>query len=211
MKNETRERLFLPLIMPLTVLMGVGAVVAGFAFIMLFNTREAAVALAAVMAGGILFAIALLSTRGQELDAGRRGFVVFVGALPVILGIIFAFNVTGTPEAQLNINREPHGAEGGIPDDFAGDTVTFVGTEFAFDPAQTQVTDSQGIGFVLDNQGTVEHTWVIEGLEDEFKLETSSGGESDAGVFEVEPGEYTFYCDVPGHRSAGMEGTLTVQ
>jgi len=27
----------------------------------------------------------------------------------------------------------------------------------------------------------------------------------------VKPGTYKFYCTVPGHRAAGMEGTLTVQ
>jgi uncharacterized cupredoxin-like copper-binding protein len=42
-----------------------------------------------------------------------------------------------------------------------------------------------------------------------FKLEAGSG-KSDELKADLKPGEYTFFCDIPGHREGGMEGTLTV-
>ena len=39
---------------------------------------------------------------------------------------------------------------------------------------------------------------------------TFQGGSKTLSV-SLKPGSYTFYCTVPGHRQAGMEGKLTVQ
>ena len=56
------------------------------------------------------------------------------------------------------------------------------------------------------NDGSVAHTLLVTGV-DGFKL---SMGSEDEGTVELEPGEYTLYCDVAGHESAGMVADLTV-
>jgi uncharacterized cupredoxin-like copper-binding protein len=58
-------------------------------------------------------------------------------------------------------------------------------------------------------------------LTHDVKIEDSSGkevggteliaGGSDSATVNLKPGSYTFFCSVPGHREAGMEGTLTVK
>jgi plastocyanin len=55
----------------------------------------------------------------------------------------------------------------------------------------------------------------------DVKIEDSSGKEvggteivqegSDTAEVDLKPGTYTYFCSVPGHRQAGMEGTLVVK
>jgi len=55
----------------------------------------------------------------------------------------------------------------------------------------------------------------------DVKIEDSSGKEvggtevvqegADSAEVELKPGTYTYFCSIPGHRQAGMEGTLTVK
>jgi plastocyanin len=52
------------------------------------------------------------------------------------------------------------------------------------------------------------HTLLVEGVP-HFELSVV-GDEHDAKKVDLKPGTYTFYCDVPGHREAGMEGELRV-
>lgn len=56
----------------------------------------------------------------------------------------------------------------------------------------------------------VHHTFAIDKLGDREVVEAAAG-QTATGTVVLEPGTYTFYCSVPGHREAGMEGTLTVK
>jgi plastocyanin len=62
------------------------------------------------------------------------------------------------------------------------------------------------------NPQPLSHDVAIEDSSGKTIAQTEVIGEgSDSAVANLKPGEYTFYCSVPGHREAGMEGTLTVK
>jgi plastocyanin len=62
------------------------------------------------------------------------------------------------------------------------------------------------------NESPVPHDVKIENEngEEVGGTEVISEG-SDSAEVELEPGTYTYFCSIPGHRQAGMEGTLTVK
>jgi plastocyanin len=66
--------------------------------------------------------------------------------------------------------------------------------------------------FVLTNDASVPHNLDIEGNGVAAgPTDTISGGQTAQLKVNLKPGTYTFFCAVPGHRQAGMEGTLTVK
>ncbi|MGE3618833.1 MAG: hypothetical protein AB7L84_00095 [Acidimicrobiia bacterium] len=59
------------------------------------------------------------------------------------------------------------------------------------------------------NEGSIRHTLVVEDV-DGFSLDVTGHGDVERGTLELEPGRYVLYCDVAGHRAAGMEARLEV-
>jgi plastocyanin len=62
------------------------------------------------------------------------------------------------------------------------------------------------------NPQPLPHDVAIEDSSGETIAETNTVAEgSDSTTAELKPGTYHFYCTVPGHREAGMEGELVVK
>ncbi|MDQ3783249.1 MAG: plastocyanin/azurin family copper-binding protein [Actinomycetota bacterium] len=128
------------------------------------------------------------------------------------------------------------GGDGGGADTTSdGDTegpaeITVVTTDFAFDPSTVSVATGPEITVTVENQGTVEHDWVVLDQGREISAETDLpedtaevNQEWAVAAVHTEPGEaatttftapaagtYQIICVIPGHFSAGMEGELTV-
>jgi plastocyanin len=66
------------------------------------------------------------------------------------------------------------------------------------------------VTIVMANMSPVEHNvTVAQGSKVLGATPTFTGGTRTLSL-KLKPGKYTFYCSVPGHRQAGMEGTLNV-
>ena len=76
---------------------------------------------------------------------------------------------------------------------------------------QTDVSVTAGsITIDFTNMSSLPHDVQIEGNGASGGTEQITNSSTSATV-DLEPGTYTFFCSVDGHRAAGMEGTLTVK
>jgi plastocyanin len=81
--------------------------------------------------------------------------------------------------------------------------------DMAFDRDAYEVTAGRvSVAYVQDDG--VPHTLTLEGA-DGLDLEVSGSGDTDTGEVDLPAGEYVLYCDVSGHRQAGMEASLVVR
>ena len=110
------------------------------------------------------------------------------------LAQVGAGKAEGTAEAKNGVLEMPADPNGGLFYKFADATA----------PAGQLKIESV-------NDASIDHDISLEGNGVNEKGDVvKDGGTSEIDV-DLQPGEYTFYCSVEGHREGGMEGTLTVK
>jgi uncharacterized cupredoxin-like copper-binding protein len=98
----------------------------------------------------------------------------------------------------------------------AGTEVKFVGTDLKFTPNKATGKVGQVYTIVLDNKGLIEHDIAFPGLKGtssapDAKVLVKPGETGKMDVTFSEAGTYEFVCTIPGHKEAGMKGTMTIE
>jgi plastocyanin len=88
---------------------------------------------------------------------------------------------------------------------------TPTGSTLAYE--QSNVSAKAGrVTVAFNNQQAQPHDVVVQDSSGSQLGKTDLISSSQATTtVELQPGTYTFFCDVPGHEAAGMKGTLTVK
>jgi len=114
----------------------------------------------------------------------------------------------GAPDSMGDMNgmADGHGESSEVID--GAREIAVSASSFAFDPDEIEVTVGEDVAIVLTSTDIL-HDFTIDDLD--AHVAAAAGETATGGLRADEPGSYSFYCTVQGHRSAGMEGTLVVE
>jgi plastocyanin len=122
-----------------------------------------------------------------------------------------------TPAASTPVKKTPKATTGTPAPPSSPAAAATTTLKLAANPAGQLAYDTKQLSakagkvtIEMTNMSPVEHdVAVAQGTTVVGQTPVFTGG-SKAVTLTLKPGTYTFYCTVPGHRQAGMEGTLTV-
>lgn len=171
--------------------------------------------LGGVLAAWALIVTALGVTRHEFPGSGAGERIVAAISVVLVAGAIGSGVITAAN------GEEEAGGEAGAAEtaqeEPAGEAAPGGGLALSADPGgalsfDKDALDAQAgeVTITMGNSSSTPHNVAIEGQGVDEKGEVVTQAESQVSA-QLEPGEYTFYCSVPGHRQGGMEGTLTVR
>ena len=159
--------------------------------------------------------LALLT--GFIVSAGLTGFILSAGGyqLPT-LGL--PRPVAGGPAVVTvqapAVAQTPASAQA-APAAKAAIDVKIVATDLKFTPATLQAKVGQAVKVTLDNRGVIEHDLTFPAIPSDkpagsLKTVAKPGQTTTLEFTPTKSGAYEYVCTIPGHKEAGMKGTMTV-
>ena len=208
MTGEVRFKVPLIFAIPLGALVFIALLAIGFSWVLRSVPKEAATAIAMVMAANVLGACAFLAAR-RRVQRGSFVELLVVALYPVIVGIAIAqTGIAGEAEEPA----EPPAKEAPAPPGegtLVASEIQWQTDTLTFDANKPNEVEIQNEDSVVHNMSIYPDEAAASAKQDAlFQGEDVDGGES--VVYEVDPlkpGTYTFICDY----HANMVGEVTVE
>lgn len=115
---------------------------------------------------------------------------------------------TEAPAAASAASPAAATTDGGAGAEEPDQIVTVIMHDIYFEPTELTIPADKHVLVKLENQGAAVHNFAIDALNVSVTL---NPGESGQVIINAPAGTYDFYCDIPGHKDAGMVGKLTVE
>jgi plastocyanin len=205
--KELWNRVLLPLLVPLGAMAIIAVVVLNISRLLLALEEESGphtvTAVAIIVASVILFGFAWFSSKGDEARPSSSVALMSVAGIRVLIAGFFGAEFLHEEEQDKKA-EEAASAEQSAPNLIVeAFDLGFKEKELKTGPGKVRIQEV--------NTGAIAHTLVIDGVTSGRKLSVPGTGDKDAAEFDLQPGTFTYYCDIAGHRQAGMEGTLVVE
>ncbi len=201
MNSDVRDRLVLPILIPMGLLVLIAALAAGFGMLLLFNPMAVSLMIAIVVSLGIIVAAALATSQtAAALTKAKLALLVFAAASPIIIGALVATDVMPTTSEKV-VQRE---CEFCVPED----AVRVVARNLEFEQRVIELPAGGDVSILFVNEDAgIPHNVAIY-PEDEagqpilsspiFVGATFNGVDQEVYTFQApaETGAYFYRCDV---------------
>lgn len=199
MRPEVRDRLVLPVMIPLGALAFILLATVGFGWLLLSMPAEVATAVAIMAAVSVLSVFSVLARRSR-LSSGAFTLMIGVAAVPFVLG-----GAVGAGFIDIAEEEEHH------------EPVTFeveiAAEDIAFDRTEIEVPAGTEIDIIFDNRDEPPNDHNIHLFDGPDRESPSYFSEPPFGgprtvtyeIGKLDPGSYFFVCDV----HPNMTGTIT--
>jgi plastocyanin len=171
--------------------------------------------------GIVLVALAVLfafiGIRGADSFPPNRAVMAGVIALFVaVVGTTMAFAIVKANDEQSDRNKKLAEEEGTTSTTASGPTTELnvsspANGGLVYQPNGLQAKPGN-VAITYDNPSQVPHSIAVATANGNVlgQVQPFSNGKQTVTLTSLAPGKYVFYCTVPGHREAGMQGDLTV-
>jgi uncharacterized cupredoxin-like copper-binding protein len=155
---------------------------------------------------------------GFIIGVGLGGFVIMANGLGPLQGFVRVPTIAGpgiVVPAAPGASAVARLVEAKAAPQTAAIELKVTATDLKFTPNQLTAKVGQPIKVVLENKGVIEHDISFQGkLVGGADQKSAMAKPGQTVTLEFTPtakGKFEFVCTVPGHKEAGMKGTITVE